>query len=63
MTRTVIDLDDLVVADAMRLYGARTKAEAVRAAMADAVKLRLRQQFAELAKAGALDPESRSDAS
>ncbi|HEY3504985.1 MAG TPA: type II toxin-antitoxin system VapB family antitoxin [Actinocatenispora sp.] len=61
MTRTVIDLDDAVVADAMRLYGTRTKAEAVRAAMTDAVKLRLRRQFADLAKAGALDPDGNPD--
>lgn len=33
MARTVIDLDEEIVEQAMRVYGARTKAAAVRAAM------------------------------
>ncbi|NUS57587.1 MAG: type II toxin-antitoxin system VapB family antitoxin, partial [Streptomycetaceae bacterium] len=37
-SRTALDLDDELVAAAMRLYGTRTKAAAVRAAMEDAVK-------------------------
>ena len=41
MSRTVVDLDDGIVAEAMRLYGVTTKAAAVRAAMEDAVKRRL----------------------
>ncbi len=55
MSRTVIDLDDEVVEEAMRLYGVRTKAAAVRAAMEDAVKRRLRQEFADAVKSGELD--------
>ncbi|SEQ52050.1 type II toxin-antitoxin system VapB family antitoxin [Streptomyces radiopugnans] len=45
MSRTVIDLDDGTVAEAIRLYGITTKAAAVRAAMEDAVKRRLRCEF------------------
>lgn len=33
MARTVIDLDDEIVEQAMRVYGVKTKAAAVRAAM------------------------------
>ncbi|TKA06702.1 type II toxin-antitoxin system VapB family antitoxin [Actinacidiphila oryziradicis] len=55
MSRTVIDLDDEIVEEAMRLYGAKTKAAAVRAAMEDAVKRRLRQEFADAVKSGELD--------
>ncbi|ONK11103.1 type II toxin-antitoxin system VapB family antitoxin [Streptomyces sp. MP131-18] len=55
MSRTVIDLDDEIVEEAMRLYGARTKAAAVRAAMEDAVQRRLRLEFADAVKSGELD--------
>ncbi|RKN06287.1 type II toxin-antitoxin system VapB family antitoxin [Streptomyces radicis] len=55
MSRTIIDLDDEIVAEAMRLYGTRTKAAAVRAAMEDAVKRRLRREFADAVKSGELD--------
>ncbi|MFE4174672.1 type II toxin-antitoxin system VapB family antitoxin [Streptomyces sp. NPDC056909] len=55
MSRTVIDLDDEIVEEAMRLYGAKTKAAAVRAAMEDAVRRRLRQEFADAVKSGELD--------
>ncbi|MDT0341990.1 type II toxin-antitoxin system VapB family antitoxin [Streptomyces litchfieldiae] len=55
MSRTVIDLDDEIVEEAMRLYGAKTKAAAVRAAMEDAVKRRLRQEFADAVKSGEFD--------
>ncbi|MFE9886435.1 type II toxin-antitoxin system VapB family antitoxin [Streptomyces scopuliridis] len=55
MSRTVIDLDDEIVEEAMRLYDAKTKAAAVRAAMEDAVKRRLRQEFADAVKSGELD--------
>ncbi|MFF0725816.1 type II toxin-antitoxin system VapB family antitoxin [Streptomyces sp. NPDC004134] len=47
MARTVIDLDDDIVEQAMHLYGARTKAAAVRAAMEEGVKLRLRRELFE----------------
>ncbi|GAA3374360.1 hypothetical protein GCM10020367_37960 [Streptomyces sannanensis] len=55
MSRTVIDLDDEIVAQAMRLYGVTTKAAAVRAAMEDAVKRRLRREFFEAIDSGELD--------
>ena len=44
MSRTMIDLDDEMVEHAMRLYGVKTKAKAVRMAMEEAVKRRLRQE-------------------
>jgi Arc/MetJ family transcription regulator len=55
MARTVIDLDDDMVAEAMRIYGTRTKAKAVRMAMEEAVKRHLRQELAEAIKSGELD--------
>lgn len=55
MSRTVIDLDDEVVEQAMRLYGTKTKAAAVRAAMEDAVKRRLRAEFFEAIDTGEID--------
>jgi Arc/MetJ family transcription regulator len=55
MARTVIDLDDEMVAEAMRIYGTKTKAKAVRMAMEDAVKRHLRQEFADAVKSGELD--------
>lgn len=55
MARTVIDLDEDMVAEAMRIFGTRTKAQAVRLAMEDAVKRRLRQEFFDAMDAGELD--------
>ncbi|MBA2806459.1 type II toxin-antitoxin system VapB family antitoxin [Streptomyces sp. KM273126] len=55
MSRTVIDLDDQMVAEAMRIYGTTIKARAVRMAMEDAVKRHLRREFAEAVKSGELD--------
>jgi Arc/MetJ family transcription regulator len=55
MSRTVIDLDDDMVEEAMRLYSVKTKAAAVRAAMEDAVKRRLRQEFVDSIKSGEID--------
>ncbi|MDX2699506.1 type II toxin-antitoxin system VapB family antitoxin [Streptomyces ipomoeae] len=55
MSRTVIDLDDQMVAEAMRIYGTTIKAKAVRMAMEDAVKRHLRREFAEAVKSGELD--------
>ncbi len=55
MSRTVIDLDDEMVEEAMRLYGVKTKAAAVRAAMEEAVKRRLRQEFVDSIKSGEID--------
>ncbi len=53
--KIVIDLDEGMVAEAMRLFGAKTKAKAVRLAMEDAVKRRLRQEFFDAMDAGDLD--------
>ncbi|MEV5430267.1 type II toxin-antitoxin system VapB family antitoxin [Streptomyces sp. NPDC052701] len=53
--RTVIDLDEDVVAEAMRIFGTRTKAEAVRLAVEDAVKRHLRQGGFDAMDAGELD--------
>ncbi|MET9603393.1 type II toxin-antitoxin system VapB family antitoxin [Streptomyces sp. NPDC006459] len=55
MTRTVIDLDETVVAEAMRIFGTKTKAQAVRLAMEDAVKRHLRQEGFDAMEAGELD--------
>jgi Arc/MetJ family transcription regulator len=55
MTRIAIDLDDELIEQAMRIYGTRTKAAAVRAAMEDAVKRHLRQQFIDAIKSGEID--------
>ncbi|MFJ2767491.1 type II toxin-antitoxin system VapB family antitoxin [Streptomyces sp. NPDC087300] len=55
MARTVIDLDDDMVAAAMRIYGTKTKAKAVRMAMEDAVKRHLRQEGFDAMDAGEFD--------
>ncbi|MES9554458.1 type II toxin-antitoxin system VapB family antitoxin [Streptomyces sp. NPDC007076] len=55
MARTVIDLDDDMVAEAMRIFGTKTKAKAVRLAMEDSVKRHLRQEFFDAMDAGDLD--------
>jgi Arc/MetJ family transcription regulator len=55
MARTMIDLDDEMVAQAKEIYGTKTKAAAVRAAVEDAVKRHLRQQFIDAVKSGELD--------
>jgi Arc/MetJ family transcription regulator len=55
MSRTVIDLDDRMVSEAMRIYGTTIKAKAVRMAMEDAVKRHLRREFAEAVRSGELD--------
>jgi hypothetical protein len=56
MSRTMIDLDDEMVEHAMRLYGVKTKAKAVRMAMEEAVKRRLRQEGIDAIKSGELAP-------
>jgi Arc/MetJ family transcription regulator len=55
MARTVIDLDEEIVEQAMRLYGARTKAAAVRAAMKEGVRLRLRRKLFDAIDDGEFD--------
>jgi Arc/MetJ family transcription regulator len=51
----MIDLDDEMVERAKEIYGTKTKAAAVRAAVEDAVKRHLRQQFVDAVKSGELD--------
>lgn len=55
MARTVIDLDDAMVAEAMRIFGTKTKAQAVRLAMEDTVKRHLRQEGFDAMDAGEFD--------
>ncbi|GGZ18262.1 hypothetical protein GCM10010387_08410 [Streptomyces inusitatus] len=55
MARTVIDLDETMVAEAMRIFGTKTKAQAVRLAMEDAVKRHLRQEGFDAMDAGDFD--------
>jgi Arc/MetJ family transcription regulator len=55
MMRIMVDLDEDMVAEAMRIYGAKTKAAAVRAAMEDSVKRHLRHEFADAVKSNELD--------
>ncbi|MFJ6568168.1 type II toxin-antitoxin system VapB family antitoxin [Streptomyces sp. NPDC091292] len=55
MARTVIDLDETMVAAAMRIFGTKTKAQAVRLAMEDAVKRHLRQEGFDAMDAGDFD--------
>ncbi|MGC4949009.1 type II toxin-antitoxin system VapB family antitoxin [Streptomyces sp. DT224] len=55
MARTVIDLDEAMVVEAMRIFGTKTKAQAVRLAMEDAVKRHLRQEGFDAMDAGEFD--------
>lgn len=55
MARTVIDLDEDMVVQAMRIFGTKTKAKAVRLAMEDAVKRHLRQEFFDAMDSGEVD--------
>jgi Arc/MetJ family transcription regulator len=55
MARTVIDLNETMVAEAMRIFGTKTKAQAVRLAMEDAVKRHLRQEGFDAMDAGDFD--------
>ncbi|MCM2389232.1 type II toxin-antitoxin system VapB family antitoxin [Streptomyces albipurpureus] len=55
MARTVIDLDEAMVAEAMRIFDTKTKAQAVRLAMEDAVKRHLRQEGFEAMDIGDFD--------
>ncbi|MBW5482627.1 type II toxin-antitoxin system VapB family antitoxin [Streptomyces bambusae] len=55
MTRMMVDLDDELIAQAKVIYGKKTKAGAVRAALEDAVKRHLRQQFFDAMDSGEID--------
>lgn len=45
MARTVIDVDDDMLAEAAEIFGTTTKVATVNAALADAVKRRKRESF------------------
>ncbi|GAA1904759.1 hypothetical protein GCM10009716_13370 [Streptomyces sodiiphilus] len=55
MARTVIDLDGEMAAQPKGFHGRKTEAAAVRTAMEDDVKRRLRQQFIDAVKSEELD--------
>ncbi|MFJ8437768.1 type II toxin-antitoxin system VapB family antitoxin [Kitasatospora griseola] len=55
MTRTVIDLDDNLLAEAQRLFGTATKVATVNAALLEAVKLARRIELADAIANGEFD--------
>lgn len=56
MARTVIDVDDALLAEAAEIFGTKTKVATVNAALADAVNRRKREAFfARLAEGGLPD--------
>ncbi|MFJ9611268.1 type II toxin-antitoxin system VapB family antitoxin [Kitasatospora sp. NPDC101176] len=55
MTRTVIDLDDDLLAEAQRLFGTTTKVATVNAALLEAVKLARRIELADAIASGEFD--------
>jgi Arc/MetJ family transcription regulator len=55
VSRTVIDLDDATTEELMRFYSVKTKAEAVRRAMEEMVKLQRRLAFMDAIDSGAID--------
>ncbi|MDH6118172.1 type II toxin-antitoxin system VapB family antitoxin [Kitasatospora sp. GAS204B] len=52
MARTVIDLDDDLLAEAQQLFGTKTKVATVNAALLEAVKLARRIEFADAIASG-----------
>lgn len=61
MTKTLIDVDDELLADAARVLGTQTKKDTVNAALAETVALARRRTHAEFLHGGGLpdlaDPE------
>ncbi|WP_455352428.1 type II toxin-antitoxin system VapB family antitoxin [Streptomyces sp. SYSU K217416] len=55
MARIVTEVDDVIVEQAIRLYGVTTGAEAVRAAAEDAVKRQLRRELFAAIASGEID--------
>lgn len=55
MTRTVIDVDDELLAEAQEHFGTATKVATVNAALLEAVKLSRRRAFARAIAAGEFD--------
>ena len=54
MTRTVIDVDDELLAEAAEIFGTTTKVATVNAALADAIKRRKRESFLDWIAEGGL---------
>lgn len=54
MSRTVIDIDDAMLAQAAEIFGTTTKVATVNAALADAIKRRKRESFLGWLAAGGL---------
>lgn len=61
MTKTLIDLDEQLLAKTQRILGTSTKKDTVNAAMRDVVRRAAAEDFLEMARSGALqdlaDPE------
>jgi Arc/MetJ family transcription regulator len=61
MTKTLIDIDDELLAKAAAVLGTNTKKDTVNAALADVLRVRTASQFLESARSGLyddlLDPE------
>ncbi|MGW6456885.1 type II toxin-antitoxin system VapB family antitoxin [Streptomyces sp. NPDC055078] len=55
MSRVVVDLDAELITEALRLFGTTSADAAVRAAVDDAVKRRLRREFRDAIRSGELD--------
>ncbi len=55
MARTVIDLDDELLAEAQQLFGTTTKVATVNAALLEAVKLARRIELADAIASGEFD--------
>jgi len=53
--RTLVDIDDATLKEAMTLTNLKTKKETINLALKDLVKFRLRQKLKEMAGSGALD--------
>ncbi|GJF28143.1 hypothetical protein KNE206_08430 [Kitasatospora sp. NE20-6] len=54
MARTVIDVDDELLAEAAEIFGTTTKVATVNAALADAIKRRKRESFLDWLAEGGL---------
>jgi Arc/MetJ family transcription regulator len=54
MSRTILDVDDELLADAARIFGTTTKRATVNAALQAAVNREKRREFADWLKAGGL---------
>lgn len=54
MARTVVDINDDLLAEAAELLGTKSKVATVNAALEELVKLRKRESFAEWLKSGGL---------